>query len=429
MSTASTSPFRLNLEQQKKRARELQRALLAGDPAALARLQAQHPKAAWLSAAERGRLSEAQLVIARELDLPSWPRLQEHIAALEAAGRGTGILDEDCPTLHIRCGWDIQASLRAGHFAGDFLEYSNPFCQGPVILDGAFLSRRAAFLAQAYDLDPQEATDKLRREEAALSRAAESYERIVLWSEHDPYDQLVLIRLLAHFAEQRPRRLELIGVNAFPGAVRFIGLGQLPPEALRLLWRQRRIVTDAQLALGRAAWQALAAPDPRPLAELAQGGASALPDLGPALLRHLAELPERRSGLSLTQLMTLQILREDSCTVGEAFAILMRRREPLPWLGDLMYWSIVREMQRAASPPFLLDATGPWPQRCMRLTETGQRLLDGGLDWLSLAPPARWVGGVPIAGPDCWRWDQEAQQPTRPTLSPPRKREAPSGPG
>ena len=39
---------------------------------------------------------------------------------------------------------------------------------------------------------------------------------------------------------RRPRRLELINIGEFPGAVRFIGLGQLPPEALRMLWAKRR---------------------------------------------------------------------------------------------------------------------------------------------------------------------------------------------
>ena len=35
----------------------------------------------------------------------------------------------------------------------------------------------------------------------------------------------------------------------FPGGMRFVGLGQLPPEALRLLWEQRSLATPAQLSL------------------------------------------------------------------------------------------------------------------------------------------------------------------------------------
>ena len=86
----------------------------------------------------------------------------------------------------------------------------------------------------------------LQRDEQRLRDSAD-YERVVIWSEPDCYDQLVLVRLLAHYAiEPRPPRVELINVGDFPGATRFIGLGQLPPEALRAL-------ADAKARHGRTA--------------------------------------------------------------------------------------------------------------------------------------------------------------------------------
>jgi len=57
----------------------------------------------------------------------------------------------------------------------------------------------------------------LRRGEDRLQSSADSYERVVLWMEHDSWDQLVLVRLLAHYAQRRPRVLELIAVSEFPG--------------------------------------------------------------------------------------------------------------------------------------------------------------------------------------------------------------------
>ncbi len=99
---------------------------------------------------------------------------------------------------------------------------------------------------------------------ACLHESAE-YERVVIWSEHDCYDQLTLIRLLGHFALHRcPSQLELINTGNFPGAKRFIGLGELPPEALRMLWTTRKRASPAQLQLGLKAWSALVNPDPRP---------------------------------------------------------------------------------------------------------------------------------------------------------------------
>jgi hypothetical protein len=57
--------------------------------------------------------------------------------------------DGDLPTLHIRCGSDIRETLRQAGFAGDFLEYSDPICQGPVPDTSDLLQRRARYLAQS----------------------------------------------------------------------------------------------------------------------------------------------------------------------------------------------------------------------------------------------------------------------------------------
>src|SRR6185295_2126458 len=119
--------------------------------------------------------------------------------------------------------------------------------------------------------------DSLQAAERTLEDSAD-HERVVIWSERDCYDQLVLVRILAHYAtHRRPPRIDLVNLPEFPGAVRFLGLGQLPPEALRLLWPLRRAAGAAQLSLGLAAWRALASPDPRALAELARSGTRALP--------------------------------------------------------------------------------------------------------------------------------------------------------
>ena len=220
------SAFRLNLEQQRKRAKDLLRAVRAADPAALRRWQTVDPRA------QTARLSEAQLIIARELGLPSWPRLKAHIAAMDAAReRMASAPDAGLTTLHIRCGSDLKPILAAGGFTGDFLEYSDPFCQGPVMESADWLHQRAAFLGRDYAQGVEQIAAGLEQAEATLHAAADTHERVVLWFEHDSYDQLILARCLACFADRSPKRLELISVDHFPGAMRFIGLGQLPPEA------------------------------------------------------------------------------------------------------------------------------------------------------------------------------------------------------
>jgi hypothetical protein len=412
------APFRIDLDHQRKRAKELLRALRAGDPAAVARLQRHRPRSTGAV-----KLADAQFVVARELGCPDWARLKAHVTAMETAraaiGGGAAAPDGALETLHIRCGSDIQATLRDAGFVGDFLEYSDPFCHGPVPEDGDLLSVRARFITAAYGgplgLTEAAVLGKLRREEDGLTRAS-GCKRVVLWFEHDTYDQLILARCLAHFAEMgAPPVLELVSTNHFPGAARFIGLGQLPAEAIRLLWERRRPVAAAELAVGWRAWVALRSADPSALADLARCRYDGLPDLPGALRRHLQELPWTGDGLSLTERLILEILAAEDLTLGWVYSRLMSRREPLPWLTDLMFLAVAEAMAKAREPAFTLvpdSAAAPWPQWRPVLTAAGRAVQAGTADGLALDPPERWVGGVRITpGRPHWRWDDVAGRP------------------
>lgn len=312
--------------------------------------------------------------------------------------------------LHVRCGSDIREGLALAGLGGDFLEVSDPLCQGPVPRGDDLAATRAAFIAEAYGVPRAEAAARLQAEADGLA-AAGARRQVVLWFEHDSYDQLILARVLAHFAQAgRPAELALICIDRFPGLDRFIGLGQLGPEQLRSFWPERQPVSSEQLALGTAVWEALREPDPLPLWRLAEGGTPALPVMAPALHRHLQELPWVGDGLGLTERLTLQAIAEGASTVGQVFARLYGETEPLPFLGDLMFWAIVGTLATAPQPPLALgpEGEGGWAGRSLALTPVGEELLAGGLDWMALAPPVRWVGGVRLdaAGP-AWRWNPD----------------------
>jgi hypothetical protein len=417
------SAFRLNLEQQKNRAKELLRAAKAADADALSRFAKvrrfsvahDQPNAASVT------LADAQLTIARELRFASWAKLKAHIASMDrqrtAIDDRRPAPDSDLKTLHIRCGSDIQQTLVDAGFGGDFLEHGIPYCLGPVRTGADRHALMARFIVDTFP-DAQGSRvyerelENLRRGEERLLRTADDYERIVLWMEHDSWDQLVLARLLALYANaKRPRVFQLIVADEFPGAQRYIGLGQLPPEALRLLWQSRKPVTSAQLALGNDAWNALGSDDPRPLAALVRSGTPALPIMAPALHRHLRELPSVENGLGLTEHLVLQILCEgDTVTLDRVWQLLQREREPLPFNGDLGFLHVVEQMHKASEPVFSRTPAGPDQRPFLQqlsITDVGRAVLRGERDWRSLRPPSRWVGGVHIEpGSGGWRWDE-----------------------
>jgi ankyrin repeat protein len=77
---ASSLPARPSLEQLRKRAKELLRAVRAEEPAAITRVRTQ------LTAAKAMTLADAQFVIAREHGFASWAKLKRHVLAVERPG-------------------------------------------------------------------------------------------------------------------------------------------------------------------------------------------------------------------------------------------------------------------------------------------------------------------------------------------------------
>ncbi|MEJ0034665.1 MAG: hypothetical protein WDO68_01045 [Gammaproteobacteria bacterium] len=138
--------FRLNLEQQKNRAKDLLRAVKAGEPQALARIAAQRGQ----PSSTPIKLADAQFTIARELRLPSWSQLKEHIQRMErqreAIDRNLPAPDADMKTLHLRCGHDLRNILKEAGFVGDFMPHVNPYCRGPLVNTPDYYVKRAEFV-------------------------------------------------------------------------------------------------------------------------------------------------------------------------------------------------------------------------------------------------------------------------------------------
>lgn len=396
----------INLEQQRKRAKALLARLKDGSAIAeLALLARQAP------APDTPRLADAQWLIAREHGFASWPRLKAHVDAVDFAARHPGFAAEDeAGTQHWRCGNDIAHSLELAGFRGEFHMFADPLCMGPApeLPVADFVETRSAFVSSAFGMPIADARRRMQDEYGALARLPEA-RRAVLWCDADAYDQLFLIAVLAGL-EAPPDKLELIEVDRVPSVERFIGIGQLAPALLAWLWPQRRPLGADALALARIAWKAYRAPSPHAWAEIALGETPALPLLAPALRRQLQELPSLRDGLSLSERLVLQIVSEsDRPTLGQVFAESHGRREPLPFLGDMMFHALARALIDTPDPLLReFDVELDWPRRPLELTGLGRRVLAGEACWIDHAGAARWVGGVRIEpGRPHWALDEQ----------------------
>ena len=319
--------------------------------------------------------------------------------------------------LHIRCGTDIVADLRTGGVPGEILVWQDPLCQGPTpaLPPVAWYEARAAFIGQAYDLEPATVRAQLEAADAGLAHSLDEDE-VVLWFEHDMFDQSILGRLLAWYeaAPMLPRRLSIVTANSHPDVPRFIGLGNLNAAQLMGLFARRGSIGADALALGREIWSAWTAGDPRELAALSRREMPPLPWMPAAIRRHLEELPWTTDGLSLTDRLILAAAGEGS--TGRAVFRRVMDAELAPWMGDSMCYHAIRELAAGETPLLAVDGarTASLDQIAglvIQRTDAGDAVLSGS-DRFAATAADRWVGGVRLGGPaPRWHWDPESATP------------------
>ena len=292
---------------------------------------------------------------------------------------------------------------------------ADPLHEGPApAVDGdAWYDLRARFLSNG-----DARFEDIKAQLAAWDRAILDGARtgsVVLWFEHDLFDQLQLIRTLDVIG--RPERAalhskaSLICIDRFPGVERFVGLGQLAAEQLATLVGTERPVTPEQYALASRAWKAFRSSDPRALFDLtvALEGDTTLEFLRDALLRFFAEYPSASNGLSQTAQLALDVLAEDPMAGGALFAAA-QSREARPFLGDTIFFEILRTLASARVPLVSLSSSAQEVdlQSCLvAITDAGRAVAAGRSDHVALNGIDLWRGGVHLAGADSspWRWD------------------------
>ena len=317
--------------------------------------------------------------------------------------------------LHVRCGDDILDKLRAARLPGRRMKWCDPVCVGPTprtASEDAWYRMRAKYLVRMADHPLAEVEAGLREQDEALLEVA-PHDALVLWFEHDLFDQSILIAILAKLADEPAarERLYLVTTDHAEGHDRFIGLGQLTPSELSRLYQTAAPVTSEQIALGRRAWEAWQAADPIELQALLDADTAALPFLAGAIRRHLQELPWTKDGLSLTERFVLTALRSGGMTAGALFERVQAAEEH-PWMGDTMLYDELERLRFLPSP--LIEAGGDKSMRRttpVESTATAREILAGSIDAMSANPVNRWVGGVHVT-PECrWRWDGQRVTP------------------
>jgi hypothetical protein len=313
--------------------------------------------------------------------------------------------------LHITNGDSVVGTFRQVRFPGAYLSWRDVLHDGPVPQTDT-LSELSDVRAQAIAGFGWSDYESVRAGFVARDQTLEDsskHDEVVLWFEHDLYDQLQLLQLLDWFGSNGNGsvKLSLIQINSYPGVKPFYGLGQLSGPQLARLFPTRAAVTAAHLAAAREAWHAFRDPAPEALLELAQRAQEksyALPFLAKALQRFLQEYPWTIDGLSRNERQIMHAVASGRRKQQEIY-FETTRQEDVPWGDGSIY---LRLAGLAGGPdPVLVEVQ----KNEYAITAAGQKLLEGKADWISLCGGIdRWLGGVHLRGPQSqWRWDDIAK--------------------
>lgn len=312
--------------------------------------------------------------------------------------------------LHVTNGSVVVTRLHGLGLPGRALPWDDVLHEGPVRagLDHASLrGERATYLASA-GFDAADVIERsLLARDSALEAAREEDE-VVLWFEHDLYDQLHLLQILDRL--DHPRTTAVLAGDY---------LGGQPSATLREWFANRQPITAGQRALAARAWAAFRSPDPAAVvAFIDENPAGLTPHLVPALQRHLQQFPWTGTGLSRTQAQTLAAVAGGARRVRDAFTAANHDVESAVFMGDSTWWCHIRPLIVAPRP--LLETHGQKPPSWqdpawwhddpaapeLALTADGEAVLSGRADHVALNGIDRWLGGVHVTTKSPWRWDE-----------------------
>ncbi len=314
--------------------------------------------------------------------------------------------------LHITNGDSVLSSFRQVRFPGSYLAWRDVLHDGPVPLTET-LSELSAIRADALagfgwndgnDGHRGHDAEKMRAGFAERDRTLEGfrkYPEVVLWFEHDLFDQLQLIQLLDWFSQQElgSTRVSLIQINEFPGVKPFYGLGQLSGRQLVQLFPSRRAVSNTQFTIAREAWKAFRSPSPEALIEFARHEHAAMPFLHAALTRFLQEYPWQGDGLSRSERQVLCAIEAGARTKPDIYKE-SRKLESVPWGDASVYLRL--DWLASGNNPAVRKSGDQY-----ELADHGRDLLAGKADRVSDGVDL-WLGGVHLTGNKVeWRWSEE----------------------
>ncbi len=310
--------------------------------------------------------------------------------------------------LHIMNGDHAANRLRESGIQGDIVVWRELYTYGPISTDMAdrkARQHRAVVLEDELGIPQKEYLQIDKLEHKLLSLKTE--QEIVLWFEHDLYDQTMLSYLL-HFLSHKKFmefKINLLCIDSFPQIEHFRGLGQLTSAQMQTLSGTWHVIQEEEMKAGRAFWEAYSSPDIRDHEQYMQQGSQALPFASAAFKAHLSRLPSETNGLGIIEQTTLETIMTGIQRPSTVFRE-MGDKLPVLGMGDLEYWAHLKRMSEGPYALIRMTGAARFPKynqhepafhdAVLSVTELGIQVLHGEVDWRTLREDEYWVGGIHV---------------------------------
>ena len=286
--------------------------------------------------------------------------------------------------------------MKTAGIEGDFLPWLDFLHEGPVPKELSLdeLSNiRAKFISNFISDNFKKIQKEFQARDEKLN-AYKSYDKVILWFEHDLYDQLQLLQILSWFATQNlsKTKLTLISTNNY--------LGELSIQQIQKVLNYEIDVLPEHLKLASKAWNAFTQPTPKDWFKLLNEPTSLLPHLKAAIFRMLEEFPDNKTGLSRTEYHALLVISNGVNDADEIF-IKCQNLEEKKFMGNVIFWKILHE--------FELAKVIKREEKKLTLTSLGKKLLNREKNWIAIKPVNRFIGGTALTLDNLWCWDKQKE--------------------
>jgi hypothetical protein len=317
--------------------------------------------------------------------------------------------------VHVCNGDSTADTLSLAELPGEIRVWADALDLGPVlpVSDQDHHRARGEFWATREGRGSAAEQEKKLAEADAQFDEAAGAEELILWYEHDLFDQLALVRLLARLSRRGlPQTLTVVSIDRHPEVPNFLGMGQLEPTQLAELWPRRTPLSRDAIDESVATWVALTAADPRGLPFLVKR-IKAMPFLAGAIERHLEEFPDPTSGLSRTERQTLAAIARGEAT-GSALMQASHAMDPRYPITDGLLFDTLKTFGACGfieGAPTGVVSEDAFKGITVTITALGRQVLAGAIDRVHEQGIDTWRGGVHLHGRGpVWRWSSSERR-------------------